>query len=159
MNELFLKCSDCNKVFPSGFIAISKKPCFFKNCQSQCRFCGSMENIPDGTFRSTVEGFVKVLEIVDDPLGKAKELLNELQKSRTSGDLLKIQKSQNFTEFKKWLPDSPEKIAAYIAIIYTVVQILTKDPVQNFEYNTFVNQYNQTIDMQVENNLGLPKNY
>jgi len=110
-----------------------------------------MENIPDGTFRSTVEGFIQVLADSSNPLKKAKELLDALQNSHTSDDLSSIKKSSEFSKFAKWIPNSPEKIAAYLAIVYTLIQLWTNNPNIQIEYNTFVNQYNQTIDIQVEN--------
>ena len=114
-----------------------------------------MENIPDGTFRATVEGFVEILEQSKNPLDKAKELLKALEKSKSSDDLAEIKKLSKFSEFKKWLPDSPEKIAAYIAIIYTIVQLLIQKPNIRIEYNDFNNQYNQVININIEKNLPL----
>lgn len=109
-----------------------------------------MENIPDGTFRSTVEGFIKILEDSGSPLQNASELMEALQKIKTANDLLEIKKSSKFSKYEKWIPNSPEKIASYVAIIYTLVQLWTDQP-GHIEYNTFINQYNQTIEVQVEN--------
>jgi hypothetical protein len=46
---------------------------------------------------------------------------------------------------RKWLPDSPEKIAAYIAIVDVLFRLLSRDPNTAIEYNTVINQLNQTI--------------
>jgi predicted Zn-ribbon and HTH transcriptional regulator len=122
----------------------------FTNNKSRCPFCRSWESIPDGTFRATVEGFIEVLEKSGDPAGRAKELFDVLQKSRTPKDLSKIKKSSRFAKLKKWLPDSPEKIAAYIAIIYTLIQLWKRTPNVHVGYDAFVMQYNQTVN--IENN-------
>ncbi len=149
-----MECKNCGKIFSSGiFMAPGSSATFIGN-KSQCPFCGSMENIPDGTFKATVEGFVKILEQSQNPLNRAKELLEALEKSKGSGDLAEIKKSSKFSEFKKWLPDSPEKIAAYIAIIYTIIQLLMQKPNIHIEYNDFfISQYNQVINIDIENNL------
>jgi len=152
MPKLLIECKNCGKIFPSGiFMAPGSSATFIGN-KSQCPFCGSMENIPDGTFRATVEGFVEILEQSKNPLDKAKELLEALEKIKGSSDLAEIKKSSKFSEFKKWLPDSPEKIATYIAIIYTIIQLLTQKPDVHIEYNDFfISQYNQVIN--IEKNL------
>lgn len=156
MNQILVKCKNCGKIFPSGIAMAPGSSATFINNKSICRFCGSMENIPDGTFKSTVEGFIQVLKETDNPLKQAQDLFNDLQQSKTREDLSKLKKSQKFSKFKKWLPDSPEKIAAYIAIIYALIQLLTKTPeINHIEYNNFVTEYNQTLDIEikVENKL------
>ena len=155
MPKLLMECKNCGKIFSSGIFMAPGSSATFLGNKSQCPFCGSMENIPDGTFRATVEGFVEILEQSKNPLDKAKELLEALEKSKSSDDLAEIKKLSKFSEFKKWLPDSPEKIAAYIAIIYTIVQLLIQKPNIRIEYNDFINQYNQVININIEKNLPL----
>lgn len=111
--------------------------------KSRCPHCGSLENIPDGTFKDTVDGFIKILKGSENPLNDAKALLEDLEK----GDLKEIKESSKFSRFHKWIPDSPEKIAVYVAIVCAIVQLLTQKPDINIEYNTFVSQYNQTINV------------
>lgn len=145
-----LQCQQCKKIFSSGIMMTAGASATFINNKSQCPFCYSMENIPDGTFKATVEGFISELKNVEDPLKKAKEIFEVLQKIKTSHDLLEIKQSTKFSKFKKWLPDSPEKIAAYIVIFSTLIQLLTKSPDTKIEYNTFVNQYNQTVNIEIK---------
>lgn len=151
MPLLMMQCKRCGKVFSSGIEMDPGASATFIDNKTQCQFCGSMENIPDGTFRATVEGFIQALEQTDNPLKKAKELFEALQKSKTEKDLSVIKESSTFAKLKKWIPNSPEKIAAYIAIIYTLIQLWTKSPSVHIEYNTFVNQYNQTINIEIKN--------
>jgi hypothetical protein len=158
MNQLLLKCKVCGKIFSSGIAMGPGSSATFINNKSQCRYCGSIENIPDGKFRSTVEGFIKVLEDNPDPLKKAKELLEALQKSKTVDDLSAIKRSSSFFKLKKWIPNSPEKIAAYLAIIYTLIQLWTKTPNISIEYSTFVNQYNKIVEIQIENKFTTDNN-
>ena len=145
MPILMLYCNNCGKIFSSRIDMGLGSSATFINNKSQCPYCGSMENIPDGTFRSTIEGFTKILEASDNPIEKAKELLSELKKIKTIDDINSIKKSAKFEKFKDWLPNSPEKILVYISIISVIINLLIKNPETHIEYNTFVNQYNQTI--------------
>lgn len=115
--------------------------------KSRCRYCGSMENIPDGTFKATVKGFIQILQTSQDPLKEARELLKRLQESKSKADLEAIRQSPKLSKFSAWIPNTPEKIVAYIAIVHTVVSILTQKPNVKIEYNTFVNEYNETINV------------
>ena len=144
-----LQCKNCWKIFSSGINLGSGSTVTLKGNKSQCPYCGSLENIPDGTFRGTVEGIVKILEQSENPLRKAGELLDVLEKAKRQADLEKIKSSSKFSVFKKWLPDSPEKIAAYIAIIYTIIQLLTREPKVSIQYDIFINQYNQVINIKM----------
>ena len=148
MPRLMLQCKKCGKIFYSGFTIETQGIVTLKNNKSRCAFCHSMESIPDGTFKTTVEGFINILEQTDNPLKKANDLFESLQKVKTSEELSNLKKLNKFSKFKKWIPDSPEKIAAYIAIIYTIIQLLTQSPGVQIEYNTFINQYNQIINVQ-----------
>lgn len=154
MPNLLMECKICGKIFSSGIFMPSGSSATFIGNKSRCPSCGSMENIPDGTFKATVEGFIKILEQSPNSLDRAKELLEVLEKSKSSSDLVEIKKSSKFSDFKKWLPDSPEKIAAYIAIIYTIIQLLIQKPDIHIEYNDFfISQYNQVINIEIEKNL------
>ena len=118
-----------------------------RNNKSRCPKCGSMENIPDGKFRAIVEGFVNILKESENPLAQAQELLKALEKVKNQADINEIRELSGFEKFKTWLPNTPEKVAAYIAIIYTITQLWTKNPEIHIEYNNFINQYNQTIQV------------
>ena len=135
--------------FSSGIeLGIGASATFIGN-RSQCPFCGSMENIPDGTFKGTVEGIVKILESSSNKFQAVKDLLEALEKSKTSKDLDRLKKSPKFLKLKKWLPDSPEKIAAYIAIVYTIFQLFLKQPNVSIQYNQqFIKIYNEYIILQ-----------
>lgn len=149
MPLIYLQCKNCQQIFSSGINLGAGATVVLKGNLSQCPQCGSMENIPDGTFRGTVEGIVNVLKQSEDPLKIAKELFEALDKSRTVKDLDDLKKSSKFSEFKQWLPNSPEKIAAYIAIAYTIFQLLIKEPAINIQYNQqFVNIYNEYVILQ-----------
>lgn len=144
MTQLTLQCSNCLRIFPSGF-CIENSSVTFHNCASSCPFCGSVQSIPDGIFRDTVEGFIEFFKDSGNPLKNASELFEALQKSTTAKDLKEIKNSKQFKKLRKWIPDTPEKIAAYLAIAYTLIQFFTKSPTASINYNSFVDQYNQIV--------------
>lgn len=150
MPQILVQCKNCQRIFPSGIeLGLGATATFVGNL-SQCPFCGSMENIPDGTFKGTVEGIVKILESSPNRLQTAKDLLEALDKSKSENDLVKIKRSSQFSKFRKWIPDSPQKLALYIAILHTIIQLLIKNPTVQIEYNNFVNIYNQTTINQTK---------
>jgi hypothetical protein len=123
----------------------------FESNKAQCPFCGSWENIPDGSFKATVEGFINILEKFPNPLDTAKDLLSALESIKAPSDLDKIKINPKFSPFSGWLPNTPEKIAAYVAIIYSIIQLLTQKPAVQIEYNNyFIEQYNKTVNISIE---------
>ncbi len=150
MPQILVQCKNCQRIFPSGIeLGVGATATFVGNL-SQCPFCGSMENIPDGTFRGTVDGFVKILESSPNRLQTAKDLLKALEKSKTENDLSKLKQSSQFSKFKKWLPDSLEKIYYYVVILQAIIQLLTRNPVIKIEVNNVMNVYNQIVVSQTK---------
>ena len=146
MKTLMLQCSKCATIFSSGMAVSNGGTISITNCYAQCPRCGSVESIPDGTFQETVEGIARLLLKSQDPLHEVSEIFEALEESRRQGNVSPLQSKPWYVRFKKWLPDSPEKIAAYLTIFLVVQQILTKNPSQHIEYSpTFIEQYNQTI--------------
>jgi RNA polymerase subunit RPABC4/transcription elongation factor Spt4 len=150
MPQVLVQCKNCQRIFPSGIELGPGATAILRGNVSQCPFCGSMENIPDGTFRGTVEDVVKILENTPDRLKTAKDLLEALEKNKSKNDLSEVKHSSKFSKFKKWLPDSPQKIAVYIAILQVIIQMLTKNPSIRIEYNNFVNVYNKVTINQAK---------
>ena len=144
-----LQCKNCWRIFSSGINLGSGSTVILKGNKSQCPYCGSLENIPDGTFRGTVEGIVQILEKAENPIKKAKELLDELENIKNEKDLTKVKSSSKFKDFKKWLPDSPAKILIYISILQILINLLTKNHRIQIKYNIFVAQYNQIINFNL----------
>lgn len=140
-----LQCNRCKRVFSSGINMAPGASATFIDNKTKCPFCGSWENIPDGTFRATVEGFIQVLRQSENPLSKAQELLDALQNTKTQNDLKELKQSQKFKSLQKWLPTSLEKVGIYIAIIYALTQMLINDPKMDIEYTIFIKEYNQII--------------
>ena len=153
MPQIYLQCKKCGRIFPSGISMEQESSATFIGNKSRCTYCGSWESIPDGTFKATIDGFIEILKGSENPLEDAKALLEALEKSKISGDLKEIKESSRFSRFHKWIPDSPEKIAAYVVIVCTIVQLLTQKPIIRIEYNDFVNQYNQIINIDIQKNL------
>jgi len=139
-------CSSCGIIFPSGIgIAPGASATLYGNF-SQCPNCGSMEQVPEGTFRVTIEGIIDYISQSTNPIQTAKEVLKELEESKIANYLEGSKKFKTADFFTKWSPNTPEKLAAYFAIVYTIYLFLTQQPPSNIEYNqTFINQYNQII--------------
>jgi hypothetical protein len=155
MPALMLQCRQCGSLFSSGIAIEGNATVNLQGNRSQCPYCGSMEQVPDGTFRNTVEGIVKVLSASSNPLQTVKQVLHDLEKAKKNNDVSSLDDSVPVTSFKQWLPNTPEKLAAYIAIFYTIYLLLSRQPAVNIEYNKiFINQYNSVI---IENPVQLGK--
>jgi hypothetical protein len=146
LQTLMLQCSRCATIFSSGMAVSNGGTIAFENCYAQCPRCGSLESIPDGLFQETVEGIARLLRKSQNPLQEVGEILGALKDSSLQGSVSPLQSKPWYLTFKKWLPDTPEKIAAYVTIFAAMHQILTRNPSQHIEYSpTFIEQYNQTI--------------
>ncbi len=150
MPQILVQCINCQRIFPSRIeLGVGATATLAGNL-SQCPYCGSMKNIPDGTFKGTVEGVVKILEGSSNRLQTTKDLLEALEKSKSKNDLSKIKHSSKFSKFKKWIPDSLEKICYYIVILQAIIQLLTRNPVIKIEVNNVMNTYNQIVVSQTK---------
>ena len=150
MSLIYLQCRNCQRIFSSGIDLGTDATVMLKGNQAQCPWCGSMENIPDGTFKGTVEGIVRILESSPNRLQTTKDLLEALKKSKTENDLSKVKHSSQFSKFKKWIPDSLEKIYYYIVILQAIIQLLTRNPVIKIDVNNVMNIYNQIVVSQTK---------
>jgi hypothetical protein len=97
------------------------------------------------SFGKIVKAFIDYVEAGETPLATASELLAELQYANARNDVSYLHNSSKLSGLRKWLPNSPEKIAAYIAIADVLLRLLSRDPGTTIEYNTVINQLNQTI--------------
>lgn len=150
MPQILVQCKNCQRIFPSEIeLGVGATATFVGNL-SQCPFCGSMESIPDGTFKGTVEGIVKILESSPNRLQTAKDLLEALGRSKTENDLSKLKHSSRFSKFKRWIPDSLEKIYYYIVILQAIILLLTRNPVIKIEVNNVMSIYNQIVVSQTK---------
>ena len=92
------------------------------------------------SFGKIVEAVINVVNTSEDPLHTAREILGELEKAKVENDISILTKSSKLAFLSKWIPDSPEKLAAYIVILTTISQILTKEPAKPIEYKTVIIQ-------------------
>src|SRR5680860_83710 len=105
MPSIMCHCSSCGKRFPSGIgIAPGASATLYGNI-SQCPRCGSMEQVPDGTFRATVEGIIDYISQSTNPIQTAKEVLKELEDTKTSHDLNRLRDVKTASFFRQWLPN------------------------------------------------------
>jgi hypothetical protein len=143
---LMLQCSRCAFIFSSGMAVANGGAITFSNYRAQCPRCGSLESIPDGTFQETVDGIAKLLLKSQNPLQEVGNILSAIQDGSRQGSISPLQSQPWYLQYKKWLPDSPKKLAYYAAIFTAIYQVLSKDPSQKIEYSpTFIENYNQTI--------------
>jgi hypothetical protein len=141
-----LQCKTCSTIFSSGMTASNCGAIIFTDYRVRCPKCGALESIPDGTSQATVDGVASLLLNSTNPLHGVSDILEALEDSRRQKTIAPLQSKSWYAAFKQWLPDTPEKIAAYITIFAAIHQILAKDPSQHIEYSpTFIEQYNQTI--------------
>ena len=89
MVKMRLQCENCGGIFSPIDIGVGSNPTF-KGCKTNCPFCNSIESIPDGTFKATFDGIVRILEVSETPLRDARELLQALKRSKNEEDLRKI---------------------------------------------------------------------
>jgi len=114
------------------------------------------------SFGKIVQNIINVVQQSDNPLRRATEMFDEFEAAKRISSVENLKKSPRLKELKKWLPDTPEKIAAYLVILQIIIQLLTKAPERPVEYNTVINQYNQTIIInqtvdQNQDKLTIPK--
>lgn len=153
MANLQLKCTNCGRNFFSGIEIGPNNQATFIHSQTKCNHCGFAQFIPDGSYKGTADGavefkqtvqtFISIIEESSSPIEEISRIFEALKNSKTTDELELIKKDEKYKKYEKWLPNSPEKIAAYLAIVYTTLQLLTKNPNIHIEYNTFVNQYNE----------------
>ena len=147
-----VQCGNCQQIFNSGiFMGAESSNITLINNKSQCPFCGSMENIPDGTFTATVNGFVDILRGSKNPLQEALDIYNGLKNVKSYGDLSKVIHGDKIEQFLKI---NKVKIAVGIAIIKVIIDLLNSQPTVELNNNIinqqFYNQYNQIIKIESE---------
>lgn len=145
-----MQCKQCNRIFSSGIKLGVGSSAFFSNNKSQCPYCGSMENVPEGNLTGTIDGVVKILENSPNRLQTVQSLFNALEKSKNKNDLVKIKQTPKFLRFKKWIPDSPKKIIVYLAILKILIGILTKNPDITIDVKNIVTIYNEVMITQTK---------
>lgn len=146
MPDLMMQCKRCGLLFASGIGMEGNATVYLQGNISECPYCGAMEQVPDGTFRNTVEDIAKALSFSPNPIQTVKQVLSELENAKKNNDVSSLKDSASLSSFKQWIPNTPEKLAAYIAIFYTIYLLLSQQPAVNIKYNqNFINQYNNVI--------------
>jgi len=104
-------------------------------------------------FGKIVEAFIDAVEITGQPLQAASDLLAELEAAQELGDASGLRKSEKFSFLKKWIPDTPEKIAAYIVIVGAIIQFLGEEPDAKVDQTIIMNHIDQTVIIQLQDIL------
>lgn len=152
MPDIMIQCGNCQHVFKSGiFMGAGASNITLTNNKSQCPFCGSMENIPDGTFTATVDSFVEILRGSKNPLQEALDIYNGLKNVKSYDDLSNIPHGDKIEQLLK---RNKVKIAMGLAILKVIIDLLNSQPKtiinNNIINQEFYNQYNQTINIELK---------
>jgi hypothetical protein len=107
------------------------------------------------SFGKIVKAIAEAVDSSPEPLKAASDFLSKFEEAKSNNDSSIFLSSPNLGFLKKWIPDTPEKLAAYVVIGQLIFQLLTKQPDKPIEYNTVINQFNQTYIVQSiqQNNL------
>lgn len=108
-------------------------------------------------FGKIVKAFIDNVEETGQPLRAASELLSELEEAKEKGDISGLRKSKKFAFLKKWMPNSPEKIAAYIVIVSAIIQFLNEEPDTKIDQTTIINRIDQTVIIQLQDTVKKPE--
>lgn len=145
MPNLLLLCKNCGKIFSSGIFMAPGSSATFTGNKSKCPFCGSMENIPDGTFKAAVNDFIDMLRESENPLQDAKDMLDSIKRNDLSN-------TPHKDKIEIFLKNNKLKIAIGIAVLKIFIDLLTKNPDieinNNIVNQQFYNQYNQIINIE-----------
>jgi len=97
---------------------------------------------------------VSVITNASNPVQEANEILRLLREGKAIGNFDSLEKNKKYAALRKWLPNTPEKLAAYATIIVVVSQSLGKAPETKIEINNFfLNQYQLIIGNPREGNI------
>jgi hypothetical protein len=80
-------------------------------------------------------------------------LIYDLARISTEEELEEYRKKST-SVFKKWIPNSPEKIAAYVAVFFTAFQLATCSNPNEIEYEKFCEEYVQVIEIVATDGTG-----
>ena len=140
--RILLQCSNCHKIISK--IALAS---FTKWTPSgkpfSCKYCGTKQ-VYENSFQAT---FNEVYEIISDsssPLKEAEKILHGLEAVKMGKRVNDLGEFYQSKSFRKWLPNSPEKIAAYIAIITAIIMMLKQHPEPKIDMDVFINIFNET---------------
>jgi hypothetical protein len=133
------------------FIGVGSTNIMLSGNKSRCPFCGSLENIPDGTFNAAVHGFIDILKGADNPLQEAINILKDLERARNNKSLSDVSYGEKIEQLLK---KNKIKIGIAIVVIKVIIDLMTTNQnvkIDNININQkFYNQYNQYIN--IENN-------
>jgi hypothetical protein len=149
MPQMMLECNNCNKIFPSGFSMSPGSSATFIGNESKCPYCQSWENIPDGTFMATVNGFIDLLSDSKNPLEDAKEILEGLER----GDLSKVPAKNKVEQILK---NNRLKIWIAIELLRLFVNAWDQDPNVKIDNISITPQLYLEYNHYIENTEGDP---
>lgn len=145
-----IRCEACGNVFNSGFKIVNVPSVVMTGNKSRCPRCGTWASLPDGTFRANAEGLLEFLASTPDRRRFTEELLQDLRRAQSTGEVATLAANKKYESIARWLPNTPEKLAVYIALLQLMLQLLSRDPHVTINVNQVVNQVNvenvQNID-------------
>ena len=82
----------------------------------------------------------------NSPLQDVREILVALKEVSDSRDYPSLERNPKYSKLKKWIPDTPEKLAAYAALVTLVLQLASNGHTESIQINnTFISQYQVII--------------
>jgi hypothetical protein len=109
---------------------------------------GPLSSAPIGALpQELMPDILALVKESNSPLKDIREILAALKEASDTRDYQSLEKNSKYSKLKKWIPDTPEKLAAYAALISLVFQLLSNGHPESIQINnTFINQYQVIID-------------
>ena len=109
---------------------------------------GPFSSSPIGSL--PVELMPDVIALVKEsrtPLEDVREILTALKEVSETMNYRSLESNPKYSKLRKWIPDTPEKLAAYATLIALVIQLISNGHPERIEVNNnFITQYQIIID-------------
>ena len=108
---------------------------------------GSLSNAPLSALpHEIIPDIIALVKESKTPLKDVSEILKVLKKVYDTLDYKSLEKNSKYSKLKKWILDTPEKLAAYATIVALIFQILSNGQSESIQINNiFINQYHVII--------------
>ena len=143
MADLNLQCPTCGHIITYMELPPGTENVRITGCTQQCPKCGTVHNVPDGSFSVTPSDVLQILLSYENPLWEARYILEELKKIKTQEEFdQKIKSDEELKKHKKWLPKDFKDLAEIIKILLIVIPLLlTQKGKQAVNNPTIINNY------------------
>ncbi|WP_243186687.1 SEC-C metal-binding domain-containing protein [Clostridium intestinale] len=157
-------CDKCGAIFPSGFY-IKDSQGTFEGCTSMCPRCGSMAKVPDGMYNvigETIE-ILKAPDVTIEKLKALNELLYNLKSDKIKTDTFEDKVNTELPELSSLvsiLPKNRTDLYAFLGLIIAFIQMIislnAKEPINNYNIDTVINNYYISEPINSNNSIVKP---